>query len=265
MKKLLMTILKFVVFFIGWAVLAALVPVPDVGDAALWRLCAEAEPLGVLIVFTLAFWLIERRRVKLRLIGEAPRATLVGVLGGVIWTGIVVNVLFALDAISIDTADGASPLVVWAAALLLNTVMQELLIRGYLYRMLDASYNKAAAVLVTTALFTFLHGGAIEAGPLAVANVVAMSLLMCAVLEWTGSLITPICMHFIWNFVCGLVLGGISLADDYPSIFVMAATGNPLLSGGSYLIEASVVTLATSLVMALVFAILTFVRVRKGN
>ena len=42
---------------------------------------------------------------------------------------------------------------------------------------------------------------------------------MTIVLEYTQSLIAPIIMHFIWNAVGAIILGGVSLADDYPYLF----------------------------------------------
>ena len=62
----------------------------------------------------------------------------------------------------------------------LNTVMQEMLVRGYLYQMLKSNYNTVAAVIVSTGLFTFAHGGAFEAGILPVLNVITMSLFVTA-------------------------------------------------------------------------------------
>ena len=77
--------------------------------------------------------------------------------------------------------------------------MQELLVRGYLYQMLKQRHNAAAAAIATTALFTALHGGALEAGVIPVLNVLTMSLLMTVVLEYSGSIIAPVVMHFLWN------------------------------------------------------------------
>ena len=88
----------------------------------------------------------------------------------------------------------------WLFAAFLNTVMQEMLVRGYLYQMIKSNSNIAAAIIVSTGLFTFAHGGAFEAGILPVLNVITMSLFMTAVLEYTGSLIAPIVIHF-----CGTV------------------------------------------------------------
>lgn len=56
--------------------------------------------------------------------------------------------------------------------------------------------NIGIAVIVSTGLFTFAHGGAFEAGILPVLNVITMSLFVTAVLEYTDSLIAPIVIHF---------------------------------------------------------------------
>lgn len=94
--------------------------------------------------------------------------------------------------------------------------MQEVLVRGYLYQMIKNNYNIVAAVIVSTGLFTFAHGGAFEAGILPVLNIITMSLFVTAVLEYTESLIAPIVIHFLWNGVGAIILGGVSLAEDYP-------------------------------------------------
>ena len=62
--------------------------------------------------------------------------------------------------------------------------MQEVLVRGYLYQMIKNNYNIVVAVLISTGLFTFAHGGAFEAGILPVLNVITMSLFVTAVLEY---------------------------------------------------------------------------------
>ena len=108
-------------------------------------------------------------------------------------------------------------------------------------------------MVVTTALFTFMHGGAFEAGIVPVLNVITMSILMTAVLEYTQSLIDPVMMHFIWNGAGGIILGVVSLADDYPHLFTTAFTGNTLLSGGMPKMEGSIVVLTINIALTLLF------------
>ena len=131
--------------------------------------------------------------------------------------------------------------------------MQEVLVRGYLYQMIKNNYNIVVAVLISTGLFTFAHGGAFEAGILPVLNVITMSLFVTAVLEYTDSLIATIVIHFLWNGVGAIILGGVSLAEDYPHLFNMVISGNSILSGGSCKIEGSIVVLVMNLTLILGF------------
>lgn len=96
------------------------------------------------------------------------------------------------------------------------------------------------AAIVTTILFTTLHGGAFEEGVIPVLNVVTMSLLMTVVLEYTGSIIAPIIMHAIWNGVGSIILCCVSLEENYPNLLNLSLSGNEILSGGSCKSEGSI-------------------------
>ena len=76
-----------------------------------------------------------------------------------------------------------------------------------------------------------------------------MSLFVTAVLEYTESLVAPIVIHFLWNGVGAIILGGVSLAEDYPHLFNMVISGNSILSGGSCKIEGSIVVLFMNLIL----------------
>ena len=147
----------------------------------------------------------------------------------------------------------------WIISAFINVVMQELLVRGYVYQLLKTKYNLAAAVIITTILFTVMHGGAIEAGVLPVVNVVTMCLFTTALYEAEGTLLAPIMAHAVWNIVGALFLGVVSLADDYPHLLTLTASANTLLSGGNYKIEASIVTTVLNIVLMMFF----WVRYRK--
>ena len=59
--------------------------------------------------------------------------------------------------------------------------------------------------------------------------------------------------HAVWNIVGGVVLGGVSLADDYPSLYSMTPSENVILSGGSCMIEGSIVVLVVNIALMLIF------------
>lgn len=249
MKKIAKTILKSILFFIGWAVLTTLLPLPNTNNPAIWRIWAEIIPLFSIIVFSIIFWMIEKKQVKLDLFGNPTMGLRVGVIGGIFWLGCTIIILYLIGVIRFNGSNHISMLPIWIFAAILNVVMQELLVRGYLYQMIKQKHNMVAATIVTTALFTALHGGAFEAGLIPVLNVATMSLLMTVVLECTGSVIAPIIMHTIWNVVGAIIFGGVSLADDYPHLLNITFSGNDVLSGGLCKIEGSIVVLIMNILM----------------
>ncbi len=253
MKKLLSVSLKTIVFFVGWAICVALLPIPNTESAVLWRFWAECIPFLAIAVLTAVFWLIERKKVPLHLFEKPVKSIVLGGITGGIWLGLAVGILFLMSVLRIQGRNQVSFLWLWIFSTLINTIMQEMLVRGYLYQMIKKNYNVVAAAIVSTALFTFAHGGAFEAGLIPVLNVISMSLFMTAVLEDTDSLLAPIIIHFLWNSIGAIILGGVSLAEDYPHVYNMIMSGNPILSGGVCKIEGSIIVLALNLLMIVGF------------
>ena len=256
LKKIVVTITKCICFFIGWAFLASVLPVPDSSETAVWRLWAEIMPLLAIVLFTLIFWLAEKKSVRLYLIEKPMKGMLLGIVTGLLWLAIPTLLMYITKSIHFDGMNEVKLFPIWMLAAFLNVIMQELLVRGYLYQMLKQKHNIVAAIIVTTALFTACHGGAFEAGIIPVVNVITMSLLMTAVLEYSESLVAPIIMHFLWNGIGALVLGGVSLADDYPSLLVTSFSGNEILSGGACKIEGSIFVLIVNIIMTVLFVLL---------
>ena len=253
MKKVLSVSIKTIIFFVGWAICVSVIPIPDTASAVIWRFWAELIPLLSVIAITLIFWLADQKKIRLHLTGKPVYNIILGGVTGTIWLGASVGILSILGVVQIEGKNQIAMLWLWLLAAFLNTVMQEMLVRGYLYQMIKSNSNIAAAIIVSTGLFTFAHGGAFEAGIFPVLNVITMSLFMTAVLEYTGSLIAPIVIHFLWNGVGAIILGGVSLAEDYPHLFDMTIHGNPILSGGSCKIEGSIIVLFMNLAFLIGF------------
>ena len=257
MKKIGITIFKTITFFLGWAILASILPLlPLEEEPAFWRLWAEIMPLLAIVVFTLIFWLIERKNIKLHLFNYPIKGIALGVAAGLVWLAIPVFIMCIMGIIQFSGVNTIKLFPVWILAAFLNVVMQELLVRGYLYQMIKQKHNIIAATIVTTALFTVSHGGAFEAGVIPVLNVFTMSLLMTVVLEYSGSMIAPTVMHFMWNGIGALVLGGVSLADDYPNLLITKFNGNKFLSGGICKIEGSIFVLLMNMILIAFFLVL---------
>lgn len=253
LKRIVITFVECICFFMGWAILSAVLPLSNSDNPALWRLWAEITPLLSIIAFTFIFWIIEKKIIKLHLFNNPVKGVLLGTITGILWLGLPIIVMKLMKVIEFNGKNDIPLFFVWILAAFLNVIMQELLVRGWLYQVLKQKYNIAISTIVTTALFTLLHGGAFEAGLVPVVNVLTMSLLMTVILEYSGSLIAPTIMHFMWNGIGALVLGGVSLADDYPHLLNMIFSGSKLLSGGECKIEGSIVVLVVNVMLLAVF------------
>ena len=253
LKRIVITFVECICFFLGWAILSAVLPLSNSDNPALWRLWAEITPLLSIIAFTFIFWIIEKKIIKLHLFNNPVKGVLLGTITGILWLGLPIIVMKLMKVIEFNGKNDIPLFFVWILAAFLNVIMQELLVRGWLYQVLKQKYNIAISTIVTTALFTLLHGGAFEAGLVPVVNVLTMSLLMTVILEYSGSLIAPTIMHFMWNGIGALVLGGVSLADDYPHLLNMIFSGSKLLSGGECKIEGSIVVLVVTVMLLAVF------------
>ncbi len=256
MKKIMTTTLKCIVFFLGWAILCTIFPLSTSNNPAIWRLWAEITPLIAIIAFTIIFWLIEKKTIRLNLLHNPVNGMLIGTVCGIVWLSTVVIIMLFINVIHFDNKNDIPLIYIWIFATFLNVVMQELLVRGYLYQMLKQNYNVIIATIITTMLFTALHGGAFEVGIIPVINVFSMSILMTIILEYTGSLIAPTIMHFIWNSFGGVILGGVSLAEDYPHLMNMTFSGNIILSGGECKLEGSIITLIINILLIVFFYIM---------
>lgn len=240
---------KLFIFFLMWAIgTAMLVPI-DLPNPAVWRFWAELLAFCWTALLSAGAFFVDKGQLPAGKPRSHLRANCSITAGlGFFWIGGTFAVLLCTRAITIAEQQRIPQLALWMLAVVLNAAMQELLVRGYLYNMLKTHYSHAAAAVLTTVLFTAMHGGAFEQGMIAVCNVATMSLLMSALLERTQQLIWPICLHAAWNLLGGLVLGAIPLAEDYPSVLMVRFhTENPLSGNGS--VEASPLVLIIHLAL----------------
>jgi membrane protease YdiL (CAAX protease family) len=244
-------------FFALWIATIAVMAVPVIekpaflGDNdALLRLWWELLPLtGILIVTGIFVWVVEKKAINISLFKKPVKNIIWGLLLGCVWLGTVITVLFLMGILSFGSKNDVELLPVWFVAVFLNVVMQNFLVRGYLFSLFREKYNTVIAVVITTILFTALHGGAFEAGVVAVLNVITMSIFVSLLLIYNESLIAPIIAHFVWNSIGRLIFGVVSMADDYPNLWNSSLTGNNLISGGSFQVEGSIVVLAMNLIL----------------
>lgn len=259
MKKNLINIIKIVSFFIIWGVSVS-IPINFcdnisfiADNPAFLRLYWELAPLVMTIIITLIYMkLIEKNRKMIIDISERPIVhTTLGIILGVIWIMLVAGISIKLNILNLGNANKISYIWIWVLAILLNVAMQEIMVRGYMFSLLRREYNPIVSIVGTTIIFTLMHGGAFEAGFVAITNVVTTSILLSLLLIISKGLWLPILVHFIWNMI-GRFMGIVSLASDYPSSFNATISGNKLMSGVVAGIEGSIIVTFVNVFIILV-------------
>lgn len=178
-----------------------------------------------------------------------------GILGGAAIALAVVGALWTLGWIVVD--QGSAPTigeeeVIWAPGwlnacmiLFLGASSEELLFRGFGLQQLIRATNSWVAIIGTSVIFGLLHAGNPSASEVGLVNTALFGCLFGFLLVRRRSLMTPIGVHFGWNFT--LVATGVSLSGLRIKLVdvTLTSTGPALWSGGPYGPEASLLTSLT--------------------
>lgn len=122
--------------------------------------------------------------------------------------------------------------------MLLVAVMEELLMRGVVFRIAQQAWGSRRALVLTTLLFVVAHmpGGISPMGMLVTA---AASLAFTAAYQISGRLWLPMGMHFAWNYLFSAVFSVPVSGHEAKGWLHGVISGPDWLSGGAYGIEAS--------------------------
>jgi len=161
MNKVLKSILKSLIFFVTWIALSILIPIPDSLDDAKWRFVAELISFVSIIIITYIFYRIEDRNIIVFPYKSSFKEYIVAILAGFIWFFLPFCLLKTFGYLEISSKNSINMLPLWIFSAFINTIMQELLARGYIYQLIKREYNLWTASVVTTLIFTLMHGWSI--------------------------------------------------------------------------------------------------------
>ena len=211
----------------------------------------DIGPLAVGATFLLAYlvgarW-IERRRTSPELaLRPALRELAVGLALGFTLFSATMAILWVVGVYH-PAGWGSSKGIAAAFALaVMAGFLEELLFRGYLFRLSSRIVGSWGALLLTSALFGLAHlankGATFSSG---VTIMLEAGVLLGAAYTLTGRLWLPIGLHIAWNFTEGAVFGmQISGNNAGDSLVRGSLTGSRLLTGGDFGPEASLVAVA---------------------
>lgn len=218
-----------------------------------------------LAIYGLAVWLAEGRWPQELNLREAPAELAIGLAIGAAMLSLAVGGLYLLGVYDISGPRAASP---WGtiAMAVESGVMEELIMRAIILRLLMRAFGIWPALVLQAALFGALHLANPNASPVAAAAIaIEAGLMLAGFYLLTGRLWMSIGVHAAWNFTQGWVWGasvsGIPVVESW--LVSKPKPGAPeFLSGGAFGPEASLPAMVVGTLTALVVLWLAW---KKGN
>lgn len=210
-------------------------------------------------------WLAEGRWPEELDLRKAPADLAIGLVVGAAMLSAAVAGLYALGVYEIS---GPRPASAWGtiAMAVESGVMEELMMRAIVLRLLMRAFGIWPALVLQAALFGALHLANPNASPIAAAAIaIEAGLMLAGFYLLTGRLWMSIGVHAAWNFTQGWVWGasvsGIPVVESW--LVSKPKPGAPeFLSGGAFGPEAS---LPAMVVGTLTAAVVLWWAWKKGN
>lgn len=263
-KNLIVNIYKTLFFFDFAIVVAYYLPDIKTDNTALLTLWREGVFFGVALIFTLVFMkLVERNGLRVFNFKNKLRHYSLGLIAAIIPLGATFLSLWAFKMLRFNGANKINDIALWIASLLLNAAANELLLRGYLFKLYRKYYSLPVVTAVITVLFISLNINIFSGGIIYAANMLLTNILLCLLAEYSYSLLAPVTAHFFYNVIIGFVLGSLTVSKDYPVLINTLLSGNKYITGGDNKIEGSIILLAANLALCTYFIIKLRKRKRK--
>lgn len=217
-----------------------------------------AQPTDLLFALTVTGLMVLAYKLIVTRMGENPRDdlpfdgrardTVSGfVQGGLVFSAIVGVAALAgsYEVIGLSPAEDWLPILV--ATGLMAGVTEEILLRGIVFRWLEELGGSWVALALSALLFGFLHAANPNATLISSLSIaLAAGVLLGGAYMLTRNLWLAIGLHAGWNVTQGLVwdvpVSGVALDGWVESRLV----GDPILSGGAFGLEASVITMVVA-------------------
>jgi membrane protease YdiL (CAAX protease family) len=134
------------------------------------------------------------------------------------------------------------------------SLKEEILLRGYVLRNFMYSFNKYFALVLSSLLFSIMHGLNPNFDVQAFINLFLAGILLGLPYTFNKNLWFPIAFHFSWNFFQSLFGFNVSGIDSYSLIEINIPEPN-LINGGEYGFEDSVVSIVVQFVIIIMILI----------
>lgn len=226
----------------------------------LWRPVYVFALLSATVATAVANGLIDRGRWNIGFFTR-PRLALRDLVLGIAVAALLIGGIDACILLLTDLrhvrADGFPWRELWVV-FIPAAMQEELVFRGYVFQRVRA-WNRGVAIAGSSLVFGLLHAGNTGVTPVALTSIIVAGVLLALAYERYQRLWFPIGIHIAWNVVSGPILGyDVSGYSSSHEVFRTVGSGNVLVTGGTFGIEGSVVSVVIE-----AFAVALLVRLNR--
>lgn len=173
----------------------------------------------------------------------------VGILLGFFIMGFAYLILSQMnEIIYVKTVFRIKEILLSIGLFIIVAINEEVLIRGYVLRNLMFSFNKYTALIISSILFSVIHGFNPNMSWLSYLNLFLAGILLGSTYIFTKNLWFPIALHFSWNFFQTLFGFNVSGQNLY-SLIEFKMTKYNGLNGGTFGFEGSIFCIVIQLIV----------------
>ena len=227
---------------------------------------------AIFILVTLLYCRIIEKRSAKEIFGKKPLNYLTGSLIAVTLLAVIVSFCLVTGSMTFEglgTNIQLPMLLLLLVGYMLQSAAEEVMCRGFLMGALKGKVPTWLAVLVSSTAFAFPHLPSImemESKYIVVAilNLYLVAILFSLLVLRRGNLWIACGLHFAWNYVLGGIMGLTVSGGDGAAfgLFLFKVENGTLLNGGTYGIEASVIT---TVVLGMVLAVMLLLMHKKSQ
>ncbi len=226
-------------------------------------LIAGMVALG-LTIYCAFIYFVERRTVSELALPHLGRELGVGLLLGLGLYSLAIAILMLIGVYRIEGINPWVYLLPMLSMALSSGVLEELIYRGVLYRVLEEYLGSWIALALSSLVFGlghFLNPDGTLLG--AIFITIEAGVLLAACFMLTRRLWIGIGLHMSWNYAQAAIFSGAVSGNEMPpGLLITSISGPDLLTGGKFGVESSVAAFAVCTLAGLIVLMLA---VRRGN
>ncbi|MCR5556005.1 MAG: CPBP family intramembrane metalloprotease [Butyrivibrio sp.] len=253
---------------VGYLTVGRLLEKPILADGTgFWSITyMYASFIGIWIVVVLWCLVFKKNRPILKSLGTKPRGNNIKMLLIGLLIGFGTNMLCAVAAmlhkdifIYFDSIQPLKLLILFIAVFIQSSA-EELLCRGFLYQRLRKTFrHPAVAIIISSALFGFLHIFNSGVTPLAIVDIIVTGIFFVFMVYYMDSIWCAFGVHTAWNYTQNIILGLPNSGNVSPfSIFKLdaASARDSIVYNVGFGVEGTSLAIAVQIIGAIVIYVM---------